>query len=248
METTAPVQFKTESEQMAELQEKALNLINQEHAAEITTADENDKAADLGKLLRSYRKKLEDDRKALVGPLNDVVKALNGKYKPTVDAIDKAISSLKGKMTGFARIEAERIRKEQEEARKREEEAALAAAEAADGDEAESILNDAAEKGEAIASQAAQVKGHGNFGGSSHTASKLLWEVTKPEEVPIQFLSVDQYKVQAAIDQAKAQYKADGINKNLKGPALTNYINEAVAANVKIPGIKITADLEVRIR
>lgn len=244
--------FETESDKYADLQERANNLIGQEEAAVINTHEDNNKAADLTKLLLTNKKKLEEDRTSITGPLNDVIKNVNARYKPVTDAIDKAVKSIKAKMGDFARKEQERIR---EERRKQEQEIADKAmekaeelAEAGKTDEAEKVLDTAAQKGNAIGNQAASVTGFGDFGGSSHTVSKLKYNVTDESAVPVEYKTVDMKKIDAAVSMAKAEYTAKGTTQGLKGKALTAYVNKSIADNLVIPGVHFYDDVDITVR
>lgn len=82
---------------------------------------------DLVKLLTSRRNKLEDKRKSLVSPLNQVVKDINELFRGPRDRIDQIIGLAKKKMNRFAQaqlaIEREKKRQAEEAARLEREEA-----------------------------------------------------------------------------------------------------------------------------
>lgn len=82
-------------------------------------------AGDLKKDLSHYRRKLEDKRTSLVGPLNKVVKDINELFKAPRDQIDGLLAKLGKKMNGYVarqeQIERERRAQEEREARERAE-------------------------------------------------------------------------------------------------------------------------------
>lgn len=97
----------------------------------------SDKALEAGKQVKSYVKKIEETRKALVGPLNDEVKRINDYAKQIAEPLLKAESHLKteliahertleiqraeeAKRVEAARIEAEKEAKAKFEAQKEE--------------------------------------------------------------------------------------------------------------------------------
>ena len=88
----------------------------------IDVADEETQGqvGDLVKMMNHRRKKLEDKRLSLVGPLTAVVKEINALFKAPRDRIDEIIQIGRKKMNRFAQaqvaLEAEKKRIEREEA------------------------------------------------------------------------------------------------------------------------------------
>lgn len=80
---------------------------------------------DLKKDLNHYRRKLEDKRLSLVGPLKKVSSDIDAMFKVPRDKIDVVLSACTKKMKGYVtrqeQIAAEARRKEEKEAREREE-------------------------------------------------------------------------------------------------------------------------------
>ena len=97
-------------------------------AIDITTEDELADVGDLVKMLNGRRRKIEDKRKSLVGPLTKVVKDINELFKAPRDRIDEIVGAAKKHMNNFARaqqaIADTKARREREEAQKEREEAA----------------------------------------------------------------------------------------------------------------------------
>ena len=82
---------------------------------------------DLVKMMMHRRRKIEDKRTSLVGPLNKVVTDINALFKPPRDQIDKIVTAAKKKMNTFAQaqqaIADERRKQEQAAAEKERREA-----------------------------------------------------------------------------------------------------------------------------
>ena len=89
-------------------------------ASFITNDEELEEAVSNLSKLKEYRKHLEESRDALVRPLNDHVKFINGKFKETTNSIDKIEMAIKTMMSTYRRKREE----EAEEVRKRIAEAA----------------------------------------------------------------------------------------------------------------------------
>lgn len=96
----------------------------------IQSHDEAKKAANLVEQARATLGEMEDERKALVKPLNDEVKAINDQYRSPVESVKAIMDELKRRLTTFAQAEeAERLRRA-ELARRAAEEAERVAREA----------------------------------------------------------------------------------------------------------------------
>lgn len=94
---------------------------------DITTEEELADVGDLVKMLNGRRRKLEDKRTSLVGPLNKVVKDINELFKAPRDRIDQIVQTAKKHMNNFARaqqaIADAKAKAEREAAQKEREEA-----------------------------------------------------------------------------------------------------------------------------
>jgi hypothetical protein len=114
-------------------------------AAPVRSQAEAEAAAELLGSIEQARREAENTRRFLVKPLNDHVKAINARFKPTTEALDAASQLVRGKITAFRqlqerqRVEAERelaaqraaAEREADEQRRREVAAAQAQREAA---------------------------------------------------------------------------------------------------------------------
>lgn len=127
------------TEIQTELTEAAQATITQAEAAyqkatELEIADDQqyDAAGGLISEMKRYKAALETERKELKAPILEAGRKIDGKFKPHLDMIDKAIKAANAKITTYyrecerKRLEAEakaaeKARKEQERLRKREE-------------------------------------------------------------------------------------------------------------------------------
>lgn len=85
----------------------------------ITDDEENAMAVNTLSNIKSFGKEVESARTETVKPLNDLVKRVNGMYKPITDSLSKSETVIKGKMLVFANAK-ERLRREEEAKRQRE--------------------------------------------------------------------------------------------------------------------------------
>lgn len=123
-------------------EERAMKILEQRGgpmAAYIDTIDgievednySHGQVGDVIKQVKQIEKAIEDERKALVGPLNATVKRINAMFKPMKDQCAETIALGKKKLKTYAieqaRIAEEKRKAAEEEQRKREE-AAIAAA------------------------------------------------------------------------------------------------------------------------
>ncbi|TAK65700.1 MAG: hypothetical protein EPO24_02195 [Bacteroidetes bacterium] len=76
-------------------------------------------AADLLRQIKDYGKESEEIRKLKVGPFNELVKRINGIFKPVTENLETAENIIKGKVLAFRQYK-EKLR--QDEERKRQEE------------------------------------------------------------------------------------------------------------------------------
>jgi type I site-specific restriction endonuclease len=118
-------------------------------------------AGDLKKDLQHYRRKIEDKRTSLVGPLNKVVKDINALFKPPRDRIDGLVEKLGKKMNAYVtrqeQLERERRQQEEREAREREERLRKAAEQTRQdaGEDAAPLVEALEDQADAAAAEAA---------------------------------------------------------------------------------------------
>lgn len=121
-------------------QDAASQLATEAASFEIDSEERAEEATAWIKSCQSRVRKMEDERKALVQPLNDHVKYINGRFKELTDPVNKAVTIVRRRLGEYLR--AEKVRQE-EERRKAEEEMLEAAAKAeaqGDSERAEAAL------------------------------------------------------------------------------------------------------------
>jgi len=108
-----------------ELQNELAVLVAPTLEVKVTDAVSSARAIDAAKQVKSLQKRIEDQRKALVGPLNDRVKSINDYAKTIVNPLNNAETHLKRELANYE-MEQEKIRQEKLRAadaeRKRQEE------------------------------------------------------------------------------------------------------------------------------
>lgn len=156
----------------------------------ITTAEEYQQAAAGLVELKGRWKVVEDKRTSMVKPLNDVVKSINGMFKPVLDSWDRTMDVVKRAMQDFQVREAEVQRKALE----------AAAALAQQGQTGEQFT--------ALVAQgsAMPVKAQG-----ISSRAVWRWRVVDAAVVPREYLSIDPAKVDAAVKAQQDGVKIPGI-------------------------------------
>lgn len=205
--------------------ERLTQLLAQVPRVEVTDQASNEKATDLIKLIKTSRKKLDDVRKELTGPVDRALKAVNKYFRETAfQEADAAEKDIKGKIAAWYTIERQR---REEEARRRaeaEEAKRLELAEAAEAQgldaAADAILEGGIENAEAEMKAAKMGTTRGQHGGTSSARTVWKWRLTDKDQVPREYLTVDNVLV-----------------------------NEAVRNGVReLPGIEIYEDVQIAIR
>jgi hypothetical protein len=129
--------------------QNANSLTEQAKRAEILTREHFAKAVDFIKICDANAKSVDEQRRALVDPLNAHVKWINAQFNPTRQAFVDAKDIMLSKAGAWKRAEDERVAKEAAEVQRLAEEQALRDAEAAqaagDTARAEAIVAMAAE-------------------------------------------------------------------------------------------------------
>lgn len=112
-ETPAELQLRQTSRDLCEAAEEVM----------IMTRHDLSQATDLVKIIKTRSKEIEDERKRLVDPFNQGVKAINARFKAMTGPLEEAESSVKTKMLSFQKEEEKRAREEQERITKAQREA-----------------------------------------------------------------------------------------------------------------------------
>jgi hypothetical protein len=165
-----------------DLFQKGIDKLKAEVSAlKITDETTNTNAVEFLKLIKIQYKKVEDQRKYIVKPLNDLVKKHNADFKPLTTALSNAEREIKSKMTGYAReVEAENRRIE-EMNRKKEEKFV------------EKVAEGKAVKAPVL-KQAKEVKAEGQ---SFRSVRK--WEIEDATKIPREYLIIDTKKINTVV-------------------------------------------------
>ena len=103
-------------------------IVAQAKDNDVTDKSSCEKMTDLVTFCNAQIKKMEDERKLLVGPLNDHVKMINNRFKESRAPFEDAVNTGRAKITSYIKAEEKRIREEEERLRKEEEDRRLEAA------------------------------------------------------------------------------------------------------------------------
>lgn len=176
-----------------------------------------DDALMAGKNIKAYEKRIEETRKALVGPLNAQVKEINDYAKKIMAPLAEAETHLKKQLGGYEAILEKQRREEFEKAEKARKEAEAKAAEEArikreEAEMAAMLLDDSeAQEVTAVAEveierQAAEVQMLHRTNVKEIEAKKVsgaskpwTFEVVDYDQVPREYLMVDEKAIRQAI-------------------------------------------------
>jgi len=101
------------SDKLVVLEKSISSITKQASIFEITSKESLSEAVVLLSNLNKYLDALVEDRERLTKPINESLRAIRAKYKPTETKIDEAIASLRSGMTKF-QTEQVRLQKEAE--------------------------------------------------------------------------------------------------------------------------------------
>ena len=156
----------------------------------IQTAEEYQQAAAGLVELKGRWKVVEDKRTSLVKPLNDVVKSINGMFKPVLDSWDRTMDVVKRAMQDYQVREADVQRKALEAA-------AALAQQGQTGQEFTALVT----QGSAMPTKAQGIS----------TRAVWRWRVVDAAAVPREYLSIDPAKVDAVVKAQQDGVKIPGI-------------------------------------
>ena len=179
------------------LRGRAGELLAASNRAVIKDQDTAEKGVDLAKMIRTAKAKLEDERKTLVKPFNDGVKAINDRFKVFTNQLDQARAVIDGKILAFNREQAELRRKEAEASRVAVSPAAVVA-------EQQSMIPPP------VAPPVSVGPTRGSMGTGS-TITKYDAEVVDIGAVPHEFLMVDMVAVRKRINGEKRETAIPGL-------------------------------------
>lgn len=158
--------------------EAAENLVQQAERAEIIDEATYATGGDLISIGRGQLKKAEADRTRLVGPLNKLVKFINGAYRLPKERFTDGRTIIEVKMLKWKRAEDEKLRIEADLQRQKIAAEALAAAEKEQEAEVQDeILTQAKDAMVLLKEEASVSLQHGDFGSSTGTKKTYSLEV-----------------------------------------------------------------------
>lgn len=188
------------TEKLAPYQDTAENMLSQVIRAELSNMEDCSKLGDLAKMAKTQFKKLEDERKAWVKPLNDQVKKLNELFKAQQEPFVEIEKIAKDTIGAFMREEEKRQEKVRKRDREKAEAEAMAAAEKASSSgneaEADAILEESIEAGDKVPDK--QIA-RGDFGSTSSVRKVWKHKILDPGLVPRRYMMVDESVVKAAV-------------------------------------------------
>lgn len=154
--------------------------------AVIDSTETLERGADLAKMIRDHLKVAEGERTALTGPLNNVLRTINTRFKKYTEPLEKAKALIDGKMLAYGKKLAEAKRAE-EEARRKEEDAAR---QAEFPDEIPFAPPVAAPKPETV---------YGNTGSSASFTNTWDFEVEDVRKLPAEYLLPNEVAIRRAV-------------------------------------------------
>ncbi len=189
-----PIETKARTDELVEAGGRVPVIEDQEMAS---------KAADLAKMLHAQLKRLEDERRQIVGPINESVKLINAKFKIPASALAAARKEVLAKITAFQIEQQRQAREVEAEARREQEEAALAQAQvledAGDVKGAEEVLNFGADAPAPVVAHSKTVRS--DYGATSSLRTTWQWEVTDMAKVPLEHLVVDEKRMNKLVKE-----------------------------------------------
>lgn len=215
------------SDKEAQLSTTQGQLCAQSERAVICCDEDSEKATDLSKWIASFIKKIEDERKSIVGPFNDKVKEINARFKAMTGPLDAANKTLRGKMTDYLRDKEQRERAAALALRKQQEEEALAHAEKLEHQGQTELANEHIEQAVAHVPVVRKVAPtRGDFGGVSNLRDNWTWEV---EDIV-----------------ALAKARPDLVMPHTT--AINHLVKRAIQPEREIPGLRIFNDRKLAVR
>lgn len=178
------------------------HLIQRAHELAITGPETAGVAAECAKTLHKMAGEIEKRRKEMVAPFNQGVRQINAMASEAARPLVEAETHLRDKLSVWQRAEAKRIAAEAEAAREAEALALSAAANAAasgDAETAEDIAEAVGQMPDPAALAQMKPVARGDFGAVASTRKGWAFEVNDPDQVPREYLTIDERKVKAAI-------------------------------------------------
>lgn len=178
------------------LRSRAEELFAAAERAVINSPESVSKGADLAKLIRVANQRLEDERKGIVKPFNDGIKAINERFKLFTGRLQKAREILDRKILDYKRQETEKREAEAEKARA---ETAITLCDEFPGYEAPPPLP-----------EVVNTISRGNLGSAS-VVKKLTFKLVDLSKVPLQYLALNEAAVKEAMRGSESPPEIPGV-------------------------------------
>lgn len=203
---------------------ESLSILDGTRLRPLATDEEALALAELRARAKTALKGMDATRKRAVDPLNTQVKCINHEFKRWTGPLDQFFRKSETVLLAWQAKEASRIQREQQDAIRRQEEAAVREAEAteraqaAETPEARQEAMQAAEEAstEIMVAQVETprdpVKGWKGDLGSTHKTERWSFEVVKPEDVPREYLAVDERLIRAAVCKKDGVREISGVH------------------------------------
>lgn len=240
-----------EGDKIQKIQEISNQLVAQAKRAIVNSDETLGKSADLRKMITVQINNLEVLRKKeYVGPLNAVVKRLNGDFKKITGPLQKAADWLSNENDRYLEEREENARKAREQAARETEERAIKEAEALQAAgraaEADEIMSQGASVASAVtAAHAAPVRG--DYGAVVSVRREWTFELEDIAEVPARYLVINAQEIRSDILTKVKVYREEAAGRGLSGDVAEAFLQEAMG-NFKIPGLRIHQKVSSMVR
>lgn len=188
---------------------KKVELTEMVERAQVTNDDEESRANDLLKIIKSAIKSAEDERKGAGEWFRNKLSEINLKYKEVTDALEVAKEKLEKLIKPYALGKLKKKQDEEKAAREKLEREALEnAAKAETPQAAEQVMNTAIKAADRIEKPSTVRGAYGSV-----TSSRIVYkfEVEDLSQVPREYLMLDESKVRKAINGENRVQSIPGI-------------------------------------
>ena len=197
----------------SEYSKRAHRYLSEAIAFEVDSPKMAELAADDLRRIKTFSKEIDDERKSITRKLDDVKSSIINLFRPAVDYLTQAESTLKAALTKFLDVEEKKRREEEAIKRKAADEAAeKLRAEAAilasqgEADSARALNQQAAMLPAMVQSDTPQTK----LAGVSST-ERWTFEITDSTKIPREFLMVDDTKIRKVVQALKGETNIVGV-------------------------------------
>lgn len=236
----------------ANLSTTVVALTKQTHDAAIASESDAEKVTDMIKLCNGLLTKIEAQRKEYTAPINAIVKSINDDAKALTGPLEAAKTRLNGLLTPYlqakkrAAEEAARIERERNDTAKLEKAAMLE--QAGFKDDADEVLNKTT-RGSGIAARTVRAsQTRGDFGGTASVKTTWKWEVVDLAKVPIAYLSVDSPSVTAFMRATNEAIENEAMERNLRGKEKEAFIDAQREKRYTVAGLRFWKEESASVR